>query len=139
MDGIKGVRNVAQEAAKALGFFAGTAVRGCQPNDGREQESSTQEVVQPVGPRKAKGRSKTGCKYQQTAYQEGVADADGVKASGHEHAHTVREEHSDEPIPPPAVGSRPAQSDVALGKAEIEDAGSAEGGHGRQHADAKTA
>ena len=75
MDGIKWVRNVAQEATEALGLFAGTTVRGCQPNDGGEQEGSTQEVVQSVGPRKAKGRSKTGCKYQQTAHQEGVADS----------------------------------------------------------------
>ena len=37
VNGIEGVRNVAQEAAKALGLFAGTTVRGCQPNDGRWQ------------------------------------------------------------------------------------------------------
>ena len=37
MNGIKWVRNVAQEATEALGLFAGTTVRGCQPNDGRWQ------------------------------------------------------------------------------------------------------
>lgn len=41
VNGIEGVRNVAQKATSPLDGFAGTIVRSCQPDDGWEQEGNT--------------------------------------------------------------------------------------------------
>lgn len=119
VDGIERIGYVAQFATETYATFAGRALGCSQPHDGGEQEGGTHEVVQPIGPLKRNGGSKACRENQYTTPEEGMAHRNRTKASGHEHAHTIGEEHSDQSVPPAAVGCRPPQSDVALGKAEI--------------------